>query len=112
MAQAARTEEETAGSDATRYGFVFKLDEKLAAQDIEGFVLTGMGVGGAPAPGATIAMEPTFPSIVFIRRLFATCLLQTADGLPFAIRSEQSSRTCCATAALLWMNSCRTSSAR
>src|SRR5205823_6105143 len=40
----ARTEEEAAGPDAMGRGRAFELDQQLAAQDIEGLILPGMGM--------------------------------------------------------------------
>jgi hypothetical protein len=39
-----RTEEEATGPDAMRRGLTFEFDQEFAAQDVEGFIFTGMGV--------------------------------------------------------------------
>ena len=50
----ARGKEKSAGAETQRIGRAFEFDQHFAVQHIEGFVLTGMRVAGAPAPGGTI----------------------------------------------------------
>src|SRR5438477_10714667 len=76
MAPMASAEEETTGPDAVGCRLAFEFDLNFAAQHIEGFIFTGMGVRWrAPA-----RRNHVFPEREGPRGLGARCLVDVGDA--------------------------------